>query len=218
MITKIQLQKDATILAENGKKVGSLVRLVINPDTYLITDLVVRTGGLLGHEEKIVPIELVVETAEDKILLHEDAGDLEGFPPLEEKRLVSEHGAQGRESSPGRISPVFGALPEVGTPVVRASNPQIVTRLEFNIPEGTIPMKFGAKVTSADAEDMGNVDRVLAEPFMAKITHLYVSKGLLIKEADLIPIEWVLRIGEDMIHLRLNKDAVEETTAPPVAG
>ena len=118
MITKIQLQKNATVLAENGKKVGLLERIVVNPETHVIVDLVVRTGGLLNQEEKIVPVELVVETAEDKILLHEDAGELEGFPPLEEMRMISEHGVQTQESLRENIpTTTYGGFPAVGTPV-----------------------------------------------------------------------------------------------------
>jgi sporulation protein YlmC with PRC-barrel domain len=49
MITKIQLQKDAVVLSENGKKAGSLERVVVNPKTNVITDIVVRTGGLMHN-------------------------------------------------------------------------------------------------------------------------------------------------------------------------
>ena len=62
MITKIQLQKDAAVLAVDGKKVGSLERVVVNPETKVITDIVVRTGGLLGHDEKIVSVDLIDAT------------------------------------------------------------------------------------------------------------------------------------------------------------
>lgn len=223
MITKIQLQKNATVLAENGKKIGSLERIVVNPETHVIVDLVVRTGGLLSQEEKIVPVELVVETAEDKILLHEDAGELEGFPPLEEMRMVSEHGDQTSESLHENIpTTTYGGFPAVGTPVAApASKEQVIIRPEQNIPEGTVAMKVGAKVISADDKHIGNVESILAEPFMAQITRIYVSKGLLVKDTNVIPSQWILSMSEDTIHLRRNKAAIEEAeeaTIPPTAG
>ena len=217
MITKIQLQGDAAVLAEDGNKLGSLERVVVNVSSKVITDIVVRIGGILRQEERIVPIELIVETAENKILLHEDAGELNGFPPLEEKRLVGEHGRREHGSHSGNMPAGLGGMPVVGTPVAPASNEQIVTRLEQNIPEGTVAMRMGAKVTSADDKHIGNVERVLAEPFMAQITHLYVSSGLLVKSASLIPIDWVLRIGEDAVHLRVSKESVEESADTPIA-
>src|SRR5512134_3138381 len=82
MITKIQLQKDATVLAADGKQLGSLDRVVLNPSNNVLTNVVVRTGNLIKHEEKVVPIELVAETADYQILLSEEAGNLEAFPPL----------------------------------------------------------------------------------------------------------------------------------------
>ena len=217
MITKIQLQKEASVLADDGKRVGTLERVVVNPVNNVITDIVVRTGGLLNQEEKVVPVELIDETAADKILLHEKAGDLEGFPPFEERRLISEHGVRGQDAASG-VKPPMGSMPVVGAPMAPVPNEQIVTRIEQNIPEGTVAMKVGAKVTSADQKHIGNVDCVVAEPFMDQITHLQVSKGLLMKETSLIPVRWVLRMGEDKVYLRVSKDSIAEVTEPPMAG
>jgi hypothetical protein len=183
----------------------------------VITDIVVRTGGLLHQEEKVVPVELIDETAADKILMHKKAGSLEGFPPFEEMRLISEHGVLGQDAASG-VKPPIGSMPGVGTPMAPVSHEQIVTRKEQNIPEGTIAMKVGAKVTSADRKYIGNVDCVIAEPFMDQVTHLQVSKGLLAKESNLIPIQWVLRMGEDKVHLRVSKQSIDESTEIPIAG
>ena len=79
-------------------------------------------------------------------------------------------------------------------------------------------MKIDAKVISADDKHIGNVESILAEPFMAQITRLYVSKGLLVKEANVIPSQWILSMSEDTIHLRQNKASIEEAeeaTIPP---
>jgi uncharacterized protein YrrD len=220
MITKIQLQKDAVVLSEDGKKAGSLERVVVNPKTNVITDIVVRTGGLMHNEEKVVSVEWIDETAEDKILLHQDAGELDGCPPLEERRLVGEHGYQSRKSASGYMAPVVGGdgMPIVGSPMTPFANEQIVTQIEQNIPEGTVAMKLGAKVTSADDEYVGNVEAVLAEPLIGQIAFLQVSKGLLVKDINLIPIEQVLRLGEETVHLRVSKESVEESLEAPIAG
>jgi len=217
MITKIQLQKKATVLAADGKQLGSLERVVLNPDNNVITDVVVRTGTLINHEEKVVPIALVVETADDQILLREEAGDLEAFPQFEEERVVNEHGGMNRSSSPSNLPAGVDHL-AVGAPLLRTPNEQIVTRIEQNIPEGTVAMKEGAKVIAADGKQVGNVERVLAEPEMEQITHLLVSSGWFNKGSKLIPVAWVMRMGEDTVHLRVGKDSVENLAETPLAG
>ena len=220
MITKIQLQKDATILAEDGRKVGTLERVVVNPDVNAITDLVIRTGGLLNQTEKIVPMELVIETAYDKVLLHEDAGDLQTFPPFEEEHIVNEH---GRNDDPASIgiggSPaVVAGYPIIGTPTAQASTKRIVTRLEQNIPDGMVAMKEGAAVLAVDGHHIGKVESVIAEPVMGQIMHFVVSSGLFSWSNKLIPIRWVRDINEESVRLRVDKSAIDNLVEEPVAG
>ena len=218
MITKIQLQKKATVLAADGKQLGSLERVVLNPNNNVITDVVVRTGSLINREEKVVPLALVVETADNQILLREEAGDLEAFPQFEEERIVNEHGGMNTRSSAPANTPLGVDHLAVGAPLLQTPSEPIVTRLEQNIPEGTVAMKEGARVIAADGKQVGNVERVVAEPQMEQITHLLVSSGWFTKENKLIPSAWVMRMGEDVVHLRVGKDSVENLAEAPLAG
>ena len=214
MITKIQLQKDAKVLAANGKLIGSLERVVVNPANNVITDIVVRTGSFLKQKEKVVPVRLVAETTQDKILLRDDAGELKAFPPFEEEHIVNENGSS---SSAEDAPPVIVGNLGMGTPMVQSSRRRIVTRFEQNIPEGTVAMKEGAKVITTEGKNVGSVERVLADPSFDQVTHLLVSRGLFTKEAKLIPIHWVMRLGEDKVSLRVSKDSVDELTETPIA-
>ena len=218
MITKIQLQKRATVLAADGRQLGSLERVVLNPESNVVTNVVVRTGNLLKHEEKVVPIELIAETADHQILLREEAGDLEGFPVFEERRLVEEYGGRNRPGSSGSTTPVVNGFSVMSAPMVSAHDVRMITHIEQNIPEGTVAMKEGAKVVSADGKLVGVVERVLAEPTAEQITNLLVSKGLLVKNAKLIPIQWVMSMGEDEVRLRVSRESVEDLNDLPIAG
>jgi uncharacterized protein YrrD len=215
MITKILLQKDATVLAADGRQLGSLERVVLNPESNVVTNVVVRTGNLIKHQEKVVPINLVAETADNQILLHEEAGDLKGFPSFEERRLVDEHGGTDNPSPTQNTPPVVAGF--MGTPMISSPVRPIVTRIEQNIPEGTVAMKEGARVISADGKQVGAVERVLADPIEEQVTYLQVSKGLLVKDMKLVPIHWVLSVGEDEVHLRVSRDSVETMNELPVA-
>lgn len=217
MITKIQLQKRAMVLAADGRQLGSLERVVLNPESNVITNVVVRTGNLLKHEEKVIPIELIAETADHQILLREEAGDLEGFPVFEERRLVDEYGGMNRHGSSGSTTPVVNGFSVMGTPMVSAHDGRMTTHIEQNIPEGTVAMKEGAKVVSADGKLVGVVERVLADPTAEQITNLLVSKGLLVRNAKLIPIQWVMSMGEAEVRLRVSRESVEDLNDLPIA-
>jgi len=209
METNIQFQKNAAVLMANGKQVGSIERVVVNPESKVVTDIVVRTGSLLNHEDKVVPIRLVAETTTDQIVLHDEAGELKAFPLLAERRIVDANEDTIRKSSDA--PPVIYGSPGLN-PVVLPSTPgeQFVTQIEQNIPKGTVAMKEGATVISAEGKNVGNVERVLADSSVDQVTYLLISTGMFAREKKLIPIKWVMTLGEDEVHLRVKKHSVEE--------
>jgi uncharacterized protein YrrD len=212
----IQFQKGASVLTANGQQIGALERVVLNPENKVVTDIVVRTGTLFSKADKVVPIEYVVETTENQVVLSNEAGELESFPPLEERHLVSENTNAAQQ--PADIPPVVYGSPGFGPMLVPAPGEQIVTQIEQNIPVGTVAMKEGAKVISADGKHVGNVERVLADPSVDQVTHLVISQGLFTKANKLIPISYVMTVGEDTVHLRVKKVSVEDVDTTPFAG
>jgi len=216
MEQKILFQKNAHVIAANGQLVGTLERVVLNPETKVVTDIVVRAGTLFNKEARVVPVELVAEAVEDQIVLSDRAGEIESFPPFEERHLVD---ANGETDQPAKnVAPVVYGNPGFGPMVVAAPGEQFVTKIEQNIPEGTVAMKEGASVITADGKHVGNVERVLADSSVDQITDLVISTGLFNREMRLIPIKWVMTVGEDKVHLRVKKVSIEDRDTTPIAG
>ena len=217
MENKIQLQKHAHVLASNAQEVGFLERVVVNPETNVVTHIVVRMGPLFNKEDKIVPIELVTDTTEDLVLLGTDAAAVESMPLFEEQQVVSEwRTVEALASSENRQPVPFGESPSV-IPLVLDPDDTYATETVQNIPEGTVAMKEGAKVIASDGEHIGHVERILADPSIDQITHLLISRGLFSKEVKIIPIKWILKIGEDNVYLNVNKDSIEGLAGIPLA-
>ena len=216
MEQKILFQKNAHVLAANGEQVGTLERVVLNPETKVVTDIVIRTGSLFNKEARVVPVELVAESAENQIVLSNKAGALESFPPFEERHIVDRKG--DLDQPPQNAAPVVYGNPGFGPMIVEAPGEQFVTQIEQNIPEGTVAMKEGAKVITADGKHIGNVERVLADSSVDQVTDLVISTGLINKEMHLIPIKWVMTVDEDSVHLRVKKVSIEDSDATPIAG
>ena len=210
----ILFQKDADVISADGQQVGSLERVVLNPESKLVTDVVVRTGALLNKVSKVVPIEYIVATNEDQIQLSETAGDLESFPPLEERHLVEETEVTDQSDiNTGTIPPATPTIygnPSFGPMIMPPVGEQFVTQIEQNIPEGTVAMKEGAKVITADGKHVGNLERVLADSSVEQVTNLEISKGMFTKERRLIPMKWVKSISEDEIHLRVEEASLDD--------
>ncbi|MFT3893937.1 MAG: PRC-barrel domain-containing protein [Anaerolineales bacterium] len=198
---KTQFHRNATILSAEGKPVGSIERVVVNTETHVLTDIIVSTGDRSNREEKVVPVELVDETADGHIVLREEAGVLQGCPPFEERKPVP---AESETTVVDDESPLVG-YPILSSPIKSLSDEESSTRIERNIPDGTVAMKEGATVVTSEGKSIGHVERILIDPTVDQITHLLVASGLLLKQAKLIPIAWVMSLGEDKIHLRVKR-------------
>jgi uncharacterized protein YrrD len=219
MKTKMQFRHKADVVTAGGEKVGDISRVVLNPETRVITHIVVRMGTLLDVHEKVVPVEDIDSTTEEQIVLRRDAEDPESFLPLEEKHYVSPE-EQRPPSAPVTARPSLA----YGTPMVGAlSDPAApgegsVTHVDLNIPEGSVAMKEGARVITADDDHVGSVERVLATAGpKPQATDLVISMGKLAKEKKLIPITWVTLLGEEDVHLSVKHDAVEKLPEASIA-
>lgn len=208
MTTKLQFQKGSSVLTKNGIEVGTVERVVVNPATNALAGIVVRSGGLLNNDQKVVPAHLIADATEDLVLLQEEAGALESMPLFEEERLVDSNGNPDITPSAADQQPLNVGAPVMGMPIPSVPGP--VTRIEQNIPEGTVALKEGARVISAEGKQVGNVERILADPSADEVTHLLISNGLLLKEMKLIPMKWVQSLGEEKVHLRVKRDRVEK--------
>lgn len=208
MTTKLQFQKGSSVLTKNGIEVGTVERVVVNPATNALAGIVVRSGGLLNNDQKVVPAHLIADATEDLVLLQEEAGALESMPLFEEERLVDSNGNPDITPSAVDQQPLSVGAPVMGMPIPSVPGP--VIRIEQNIPEGTVALKEGARVISAEGKQVGNVERILADPSADEVTHLLISNGLLLKEMKLIPMKWVQSLGEEKVHLRVKRDRVEK--------
>jgi len=211
METNMQFQKEAKVISANGEQIGQIDRVVLKPEDKTVTHIVVDTGSLFKKEEKVIPIRLVASATETQILLSDEARDLDALPPFEEMHLVetNEDMDKPHPSSADASTMIYG-YPVAGVSAVPEVIDKVATKIEQNIPDGTVAMKEGAKVISAEGKRVGSVERVLAEVPTERITHLLVSTGIFTKEMKLIPVTWVNVMGENEIHLYVKKASVKK--------
>lgn len=198
----MQFKRGAKVYTADERFVGDIDRVVIDPRDKEVSHLVIRKGNLLV-EDKVVPIDLIGSTGEDRVVLKEEAGDLEEMPPFEIQHFIP----AGDEYLEDEAPPSFYAPPVYWYPAVGAASigyrgyPRrpILTETEQQIPEGTIALKEGAKVLSAEGEHVGDIERVILEDGQA--THLVIAKGVLFTTKRLVPAEWVEVLEADRVRL-----------------
>jgi uncharacterized protein YrrD len=210
----VKLKEGANVFTWDGEKVGSIDRVVLDPNTKEVTHLVVQKGFLFTTD-KVVPISLIGPVTEDRVTLREGVGDLEALPDFEEKHYIPTTQIEGRKApSASYVRPLYWYPPvSLNWGVAGHPIPSYVVRTERHIPGGTVALEEGAKVVSSDGEHVGDVEAVLTDPEQDRATHLLISRGLLLKEEKLVPTTWVSTVSEDRVHLALGSHVLDQLPA-----
>ncbi|MFN2291356.1 MAG: PRC-barrel domain-containing protein [Anaerolineae bacterium] len=231
----MELIKGQDIITPDGDKVGSIERVVLDPETKEVSHIVIEEGFLL-KETKVVPINMLGAETEDGIVLR-DAEYLDDLPPFSETDYVPagvetaetrERGegqpAEMARDYPTQFAPRYYWYPPVGVGWWRGLGtptyvePEYVRTVEFNIPDGTVALEEGAAVITSDDKHIGDVEEILTDPQENRATHFVISTGLLLKEHKLVPTQWVSTILEAEVYLSVSSDVVKglpEYKSPP---
>lgn len=218
----MQFKKNVHVNDAQGKKVGELDRVVIDPRGGEVTHIVIQRGFIF-NDDKVVPVELIERTDDEQVRLNVDAEQLKQMPnyidvnfvPLDQPERT-QHGVAGQDAvqpvywyPPAGVSPTMwgagfmGAIPTTGV----VPYPYKLNEKE-NIPQGSVALKEGAKVIGRDGQPVGEVEKVLMEDEQNAVTHLLVGKGPLHHERRLVPANWINRIKEDGVELSVTADFV----------
>jgi uncharacterized protein YrrD len=204
----MRLTKGADIYSSEGEKLGALDRVILDPETKEVTDIVISKGHLFTTN-KVVSIDSIDQEIQDKITLRSPKQDLDDFLDFEETHYVDldqtenptndelpasywyppTNFAWWRMGSSGMAMPYYPAIPVY------------VPKTKQNIPEGTVALEEGAKVISRDGKHVGNIEQVIVDSQDNRVTHFVINEGVLFKERKLIPVTWISEIDEHEVHL-----------------
>jgi uncharacterized protein YrrD len=219
----VELKEGTSVFTPDGRQLGTINRIVLDPETGEITHIVVQKGWLFS-EDKVIPFRRVQSTGENRIVIDESMSDFDQYPPFEETYYVSAVDAEeARRTMPADAYPSNVILPAYywyppygngGFPAYGLQhNPWPRTATKQNIPANTVPLKEGVKVITSDGKHVGNVDRLLVEPNSSRMSHFVISEGLLFKERKLIPANWIRSASEDEVHLTVSSSVLERLPA-----
>jgi uncharacterized protein YrrD len=219
----MQIKEGARVETSAGDRVGSVSRVIIDPRTKEITHFVVEKGFLFS-EDRVLPAELIAESDRDRLVLGSDAGDLEQYPEFEVTSFVSlderDLPADREELVLGETAPSSYPYPHVGphhywgaayinTQPYHYHRQGYSTVTRQNIPEETVAMKKGAAIVCEDGEKAGELHEVFVDKRTNQATHLLISRGLLATEKKLVPVDWIVDVNEEKIHLGVHSNLIE---------
>jgi len=183
---------------------GKLVRLVVNPVTEDVTDLIIEKGFLQKHD-RVIPISAVKSTTDAEIHLAMESHSLSDFPEFREVEFRVP--SSGWDSSRHKAEHVRYWMTPYGVGVSALSVvPTARRRFNEGVAYGSKVIGRGTKVHSLRG-GVGKVDHVLVDCAEGHITHLVVKRNLL-AEYHTVPVEMIQSVEDDGVTLSVSRDQV----------
>jgi sporulation protein YlmC with PRC-barrel domain len=188
---------------------GKSTAIIVDPNTEQVTHFVAQVEG----SQHLVPIEAIADSASDHIRLRWSRQELIAATPFEKTMFAGED--LGVYTAPGMtgasIAWPYGADNEYMLEAAAAAYVPVE-----QIPDGERAIHSGAYVEATDG-GVGQVEEFLIDPMTGRITHLVLRKGHLWGKKDVtIPLDQIDRVEDDVVYLKLSKEAVGGLPGVPV--
>jgi sporulation protein YlmC with PRC-barrel domain len=182
--------------------------IILNPETRQITHFVVQDRSLPDQDQRLVPIDQVVETSRNRIRLSCTRAELASMDHFIETYYTH------TEKEPQIDWPVDDTVRAV--PRATLTEPRYAREEVEQIPPGEIAVRRGTKVAARDGS-VGNVDELVVDSETGHISHMVVEVGHLWARKELaVPVSAVDYLFEDTVYLKIGKKEVEALPTVPV--
>lgn len=186
----------APVFASDGKQVGELVHVLVDPD-YTLQSLVVkegRLGSLVVNDEFIVPRDAVAKVDHDRIDIKPTSADARRLPPYLSYREKGETVGEEAQDAAG----VFGAGPGVPNWLEQVAN-KPADELEIDRGENVMLGDTGKK--------LGTVKDVLFDG--DQLVGVVLQPGGLFRQEVILPRRFLGRSDDAALFANLDKSDLE---------
>lgn len=233
---RVEIGQD--VYSNDNKKIGSIRRFVLDPESREIDEVVIRRG-FPSDSELLVERSLLSEEGNEGIVLTLSEDEIKRLPPFVASAYVEanpedvtapanpqdvslEKTAPMTPSIAGTMAGTYlipagpsGAAQGVAPPEEVPLEPVVpAPPKRTDLPDNDVMVGRGTDVLSADGKKLGEVDEVLADD-QGQLSGIVIRSGILIHHQQRIPIDWIADIGARDIRLKFSADeAAARANAP----
>ena len=183
--------------------------IILNPTTREVSHFVVQDKTFPDRDQRLVPVDQVVETSRTLIRLRCTKAELAGMDHF----LDSHYAATQKE--PTIDWPVDYTVRSV--PRATLTERRYAEETVEHIPPGELAVGRGTRVEAKDGP-VGHLAELVVDPDSGHISHLVLEKGHLWGKKEVtIPVSAIDFGGEEAVYLKLDKKAIEQLPAVPVS-
>ncbi len=188
---------------------GESSTIILNPTTREVSHFVVQDRTFPDRDQRLVPVDQVVETSRTLIRLRCTKAELAGMDHF----LDSHYAATQKE--PTIDWPVDYTVRSV--PRATLTERRYAEETVEHIPPGELAVGRGTRVEAKDGP-VGHLAELVVDPDSGHISHLVLEKGHLWGKKEVtIPVSAIDFGGEEAVYLKLSKKAIEQLPAVRVS-
>jgi sporulation protein YlmC with PRC-barrel domain len=212
------------VYTSDGQGVGSIDRLILDPDTNQVKAAVIRKGVLLPHDKEVIR-EIMNITSDGAIRLSATAAEVHSLPeflpgayttppadyplpagyPSESVYLTSGFGLGGLGATPVGMMPDNAEAREVRAAWHRQDLENAV-------------IQEGSKVFSREGEQIGEVHQLNFNQQTGALTHLVVRRGFIFTTDTELPASMIARVDDGAVTLSVSAAEAKGAMAAIEAG
>lgn len=189
---------------------GTLHKIVVDPHTKHITDLIIARG-FLQVSDYVIPVSTVEEVTTGEIYVSLSTEELKEYPEYREVEFsVALDDWESDSVAPKEQVLIW--YPQLGVyERERTHVPAIRRKVPSGIPAAEEAIGRSAVVRNLDGV-VGHVDHVWLHPENWEITHLVIHRGI-VPETFVIPFSWVQSVSPKEIFIRGTTHQLKELSA-----
>jgi uncharacterized protein YrrD len=215
----LQIELGQDVIASDGEKVGSVDRLVLNPETHAIEQFIVHSG-FFTREDKLIEAGLVSSADQNGVRLNVSSDEVHAFPTFVEEHYAAVSADQ--LTGGGIIIPNAGGVGQLLYDAPRTGRGYPGTGSYFdpapidppplepasNVPETDAIISEGTDVIGSNGDKLGTVGEVTVGP-NGQLEAFIVKAGLLFKHDVRVSADQIAAIGSDHVRLTITADEAE---------
>lgn len=203
-MTKFDFEIGTQVRCQDGQ-CGKLHKVVLDPHTQRVADLIVERGFLLTTD-RVVPVDLVEQATRESIMLSISSHALSEYPEyrvlkFKEPAPEVQSGHYDRRDIRCWTGGYRVACHEPVVPMVRR-------QVYEGVPPNRAVIERGTPVQYTDGSEIGKVDHLLVDPESGEVSHLVMRKGLL-PYYPIFPVDKVVSVTDKAVSVSLDDDEIE---------
>jgi sporulation protein YlmC with PRC-barrel domain len=216
------LSDDAKVISSDGKEVGKLHAVVVDPRDDEVTHVVVNAGphfpspGFGAPKLVSVPMDQMEGAEEGKVFLSCSEQDFNAIGPYVERDFVPHPQPDGEEEveePDGRPRPVRALWNAAAALAASFANQLVgipVPRETFKVAQFERQIVYDSPIWRIEPhEQLGEVERILVGHESDEIEALVVRSGHAFNEDTVLPVDYIEEILDGVVRVQISDDQMQ---------